>query len=109
MRKKVKRGNFDGVKVTARLANCFANMGISSWEEASKFCELDFLSQSNLGKATLNEIKDNLRDRGLSLCSNYLRYAHETPEGKELYQDYMIAKLKWEIYRDKFKLEQKKN
>lgn len=94
-----------GFELSTRIVNCLINMGCEKVEDILKYSEADFLRQPNFGLKSFKQLRETLAAHGYYLNDGlYVEDPYKTKEGKELFSDYWIAKLKWEIYRDKIKL-----
>ena len=58
--------NVEELELSVRSANCLKNAGIRTLRELVQKTEKDMLETKNFGRKSLNEIKDILRDKGLS-------------------------------------------
>ena len=94
-----------GIPLSTRVVNCLKNMECKTVEDIIQYTAADFLRFPNFGRKSLEELKAQLAVHGYYL-KNETQYidSFKTREGQKLYSDYQIAKLKWEIYRDKNKL-----
>lgn len=59
--------HLDDLEMTVRTTNCLKAEGILMVNDLTKRTEVELLKTPNLGKRSLSEIKDTLRDFGLSL------------------------------------------
>jgi len=57
----------DDLEMTVRSANCLRNEGIKTLGQLCRWSEADLLRIPNLGRRSLNEIKEILCSRGLTL------------------------------------------
>ena len=58
---------FAGEVVSTRMANCLRNMNIYTHEQLARFSEQDLLKMPNLGRKTLKEIRETLKENNLKL------------------------------------------
>ena len=59
------------LELSVRSANCLKNKGIETIDQLLTFSEVGLLKIKNFGRKNLNEIKDILDEKGLSLRSDY--------------------------------------
>jgi len=62
--------SIDELDLSARASNCLKLNKITTIEDLCRQTSDDLLDLRNLGETTLNEICENLKERGLSLRSN---------------------------------------
>ena len=55
------------IELSVRAANCLNNANITTVGELAQKTEADMLKYRNFGKKSLNEIKDKLKELGMSL------------------------------------------
>ncbi|NJS15022.1 MAG: hypothetical protein HC788_10920 [Sphingopyxis sp.] len=101
---KDKQVEYLGLQMSTRAYHCLHMEGIDTIEKLTSMYQGELLRIPNFGRKSLNEIEDALRQRGLSI-RRHPSDPRSTPEGEELYQDYTLAKLKWEVYVMKFQKE----
>ena len=58
---------FAGEVVSTRMGNCLRNMDIYTPEQLALFSEQDLLKMPNLGRKTLKEIRETLKENNLKL------------------------------------------
>jgi DNA-directed RNA polymerase subunit alpha len=68
--------NVEELELSVRSANCLKNAGIRSLRELVQKTEKDMLETKNFGRKSLNEIKEILREKGLTFGMKL-----ETPAG----------------------------
>ena len=67
------------IELSVRAANCLNNANITFVGQLAQKSEADMLKYRNFGKKSLNEIKDKLRDLGLSLGMTFEEGMVERP------------------------------
>ena len=65
--KKLLNMSVNEIELSVRAANCLNNANISTVGELASKTEADMLKYRNFGKKSLNEIKDKMKELGLSL------------------------------------------
>lgn len=96
---------FDGMPMSTRVACILSNLGVENLRQLIKLTDYELLRESNFGRKSLNELESALSKRRLRLSKSvHWQGPQNTPEGQKLFRKYQIARLKWEIYRDKYKL-----
>ena len=71
----------DDLELTVRSANCLKAESIYYIGDLIQRSETELLKTPNLGRKSLNEIKDVLATRGLSLGMNVDSWPETLPEG----------------------------
>ena len=59
--------NIDELELSVRSYNCLKRAGINTVEELTERTEDDMMKVRNLGKKSLDEVKNKLEELGLSL------------------------------------------
>ncbi len=93
--------DWQGIRISLRTFNCFRNNGITNIEQLLAMTQADFLRWNNFGRKSLNEVIEQLQEKGLSIRRD-VRDPRHSPEGEKLFKKYIQARQDWEFFRENY-------
>lgn len=96
-----KLSNWHGLALSMRTINCFRNHNIENIEQLTNMTQADFLRWSNFGRKSLKDLEYQLAKKRLNIARD-VRDPRHAPEGEKLYNEYIEAKGKWELFREQY-------